>query len=75
MYSAVHHDRARGAPEHAGQLVLPEHAAGVGVDAHQRAFVVARKDEAAAINEFGDRRHLQCRIDQHYSGRKHGDGA
>ena len=33
-----------------------------------------RKDKAAAIDEFGNRRHLQCRIDQHDSSRKHGYG-
>ena len=33
-----------------------------------------RKHEAAAINEFGNRWHLQCRIDQHHRSSKHGDG-
>ena len=34
-----------------------------------------RKDEAAAIDEFGNRWHLQRGIDQHHGTRKHGDGA
>src|SRR6187455_869874 len=33
--AAVHQDRARRSPEHAGHLVFPEHAARVRVHAHQ----------------------------------------
>src|SRR5438093_2934728 len=33
------------------------------------------KNESAAIDEFGNGWHLQCRIDQHYSSRKQGDSA